>query len=129
VTYTSIRWNYGVARISSILKITGLFCKRALQKRRYSAKDVFVTYNNVHWNPYLHHESHTRAYLCFCKRALQKRRYSAKDVLVTYNSVHWNPYLNHETHTRAYLCRNHIRELDERIAANVPSNTSFCDKY
>jgi len=79
VTYTSIRWNYGVARISSILKITGLFCKRALQKRRYSAKDVFVTYNNVHWNPYLHHESHTRA----------------------------------------YLCRNHIWELDERIAAKV----------
>jgi len=33
---------YGVATISRLLKIKGLFCKRALYKRRYSAK---VTYN------------------------------------------------------------------------------------
>ena len=30
---------YGVATISKLLQIIGLFCKRALQKRRYSAKD------------------------------------------------------------------------------------------
>ena len=29
---------YGVAKFSRIDKITGLFCKRALQKRRYSTK-------------------------------------------------------------------------------------------
>ena len=32
---------YGVASISRLLKITGLFCKGALQKRRYSAKETY----------------------------------------------------------------------------------------
>jgi len=32
---------YGVALISRLLKITGLFCKRALQKRLYSAKETY----------------------------------------------------------------------------------------
>jgi len=32
---------YGVARISRLLKIIGLFCKRALQKRLYSAKKPY----------------------------------------------------------------------------------------
>jgi len=32
---------YGVARFSRIDKITGLFCKRAPQKRRYSAKETY----------------------------------------------------------------------------------------
>jgi len=31
---------YGVATISRLLRITGLFCKRALQKRLYSAKET-----------------------------------------------------------------------------------------
>jgi len=33
--------HYGVALISRIDKITGRFCKRALQKRRYSAKETY----------------------------------------------------------------------------------------
>jgi len=32
---------YGVASISKLLKITGLFCKRALSKRLYSAKETY----------------------------------------------------------------------------------------
>ena len=32
---------YGVATISRLLQITGLFWKRALQKRRYSAKETY----------------------------------------------------------------------------------------
>jgi len=32
---------YGVALVSRIDKIIGLFCKRALQKRRFSAKETF----------------------------------------------------------------------------------------
>ena len=32
---------YGVASVSRIDKIIGLFCKRALQKRRYSAKETY----------------------------------------------------------------------------------------
>jgi len=33
---------YGVASISRLLKIISLFCKRALQKRRYSAKETYI---------------------------------------------------------------------------------------
>jgi len=32
---------YGVASISRFLKIIGLFCKRALLKRLYSAKETY----------------------------------------------------------------------------------------
>ena len=32
--------SYGVATVSRLLKIVGLFCKRALQKRRYFAKET-----------------------------------------------------------------------------------------
>ena len=32
---------YGVAMISRLLRIAGFFCKRALQKRRYSAKETW----------------------------------------------------------------------------------------
>ena len=32
---------YGVALVSRIDKIIGLFCKRALQKRQYSAKETY----------------------------------------------------------------------------------------
>ena len=31
---------YGVTTISRLLKITGVFCKRALYKRLYSAKET-----------------------------------------------------------------------------------------
>ena len=32
---------YGVATISRLLKIISLFCKRALQKKLYSAKETY----------------------------------------------------------------------------------------
>jgi len=34
-------YDYGVATISSLLKIIGLFCKKSLQKRLYSAKETY----------------------------------------------------------------------------------------
>jgi len=34
-------YTYGVATISRLLKIIGLFCERALQKRLYSAKETY----------------------------------------------------------------------------------------
>ena len=40
VVRDSLLW-YGVATISSLLKILGLFHKRALYKRRYSAKETY----------------------------------------------------------------------------------------
>ena len=59
--------SYGVATISRLLKIIGLFCKRALQKRRYCAKETYnlkeatnrshpipqtATHSNTHGNTY-----------------------------------------------------------------------------
>jgi len=35
------KYPYGVASSSRLLKIIALFCKRALQKRRYSAKETY----------------------------------------------------------------------------------------
>ena len=39
--YKQMRYSYGVATISRLLKIIGLLCKRALWKRRYSAKETY----------------------------------------------------------------------------------------
>ena len=33
--------SYGVATMTTLLKIIGLFCKRALYKRLYSAKETY----------------------------------------------------------------------------------------
>ena len=36
-----LRRDYGVATIGRLFKIIGFFCKRALEKRLYSAKDTY----------------------------------------------------------------------------------------
>ena len=42
IIYLNTRpYQYVVATISRLLKIIGLFCKRALQKRLYSAKETY----------------------------------------------------------------------------------------
>jgi len=56
---------YGVATISRLLKIIGLFCKRALYKRRYFAKETYdfkEPNNRSHpiWNPRI-------TWMCTCK--------------------------------------------------------------
>jgi len=40
--------SYGVATISRLLEIIGLFCKRALQKRSYSAYQTYNCVTNIH---------------------------------------------------------------------------------
>jgi len=50
--------SYGVASVSRIDKIIGLFCKRALYKRLYSAK---VTYNFIDPTDRSHPICHTRS--------------------------------------------------------------------
>jgi len=98
MTSSCCQWNEWVIRLS-LSKLIGLFCKRAHEKRRYSAKET--------WNewvirlslsiplPHLH-ETHCTEHCYevatisrllkmigrFCKRAHEKRRYSAKE---TYN--------------------------------------------
>ena len=40
ITVRTLGMQYGVATISRLLRITGLFCKRVLSKRLYSAKET-----------------------------------------------------------------------------------------
>ena len=44
----SIDYQYGVATISRLLKITGLSCKWALSKRQYSAKETYDFKESTH---------------------------------------------------------------------------------
>jgi len=83
---------YGVAYVSRIDKMIGLFCKRTLWKKQYSAKE---TYNFVDPTNRSHPiVLHCHVLMCygvatisrllqiiglFCKRTLWKRRYSAKE--------------------------------------------------
>jgi len=80
---------YEVATISRLLKIIGLFCKRALQKRRYSAKETYdfkeptnrshpihvTTYNHTYayiqtqtpcWWLWRFKDRHTHIHTCAC---------------------------------------------------------------
>jgi len=38
---SDFKWYYGVATISRLLKIIGLFCKRDINKRLYSTKETY----------------------------------------------------------------------------------------
>jgi len=79
---------YGMPSISRLLKIKGLFCKRALQKRRYSAKSGPM-----------------------CKRVmsykwLSKRRICTHAHICTHTCTHTHtqtqPHTNTYIHTRIY---------------------------
>jgi len=55
---------YGVAAISRLLKTKGLFCKTALEKRLYSAKDTYISKeptNRSYPIPVEHHYTITKA--------------------------------------------------------------------
>ena len=52
-------FGYGVASVSRIEKIIGLFCKRALSKRRYSAKETYHLINPTD-------RSHPKCVACAC---------------------------------------------------------------
>ena len=58
----------GVAMISRLVKIVGLFCKRALIKRWYSAKD---TYHFKEPTRRSHPHSYTTPLPCRCERRLE----------------------------------------------------------
>ena len=70
-TKVNIKYTYGVATISRLLKITGLFCKRALQKRLHSARSLLLvatpciyiyTYTYIYVYIYIH--VHVYIHIC-----------------------------------------------------------------
>ena len=69
---------YGVALLSRLLTIIGLFCKRALQKKRY----IFLLCVIYESTEYVKISRLLQIIRLFCKRALSKRLYFAKE---TYN--------------------------------------------
>jgi len=65
---------YGVASIRRLLKIIGLFCKRALQKRRYSPKETYnfkEPTNRSH--PIAPVHTHLQSTSCTCMNDICKR--------------------------------------------------------
>jgi len=61
---------YGVAMISRLLKMIGLFCKRALYKRPYSAKDTYnfkEPTNRSHPIPQCGIKKRVQVYICECE--------------------------------------------------------------
>ena len=75
--------------------MTGLLCKRALQKRLYSAKETYVLKEPTNRSHPVFDKSYGVAMISrllkmtglFCKRALQKRLYSAKETYVRYLGI------------------------------------------
>ena len=59
--------SYGVATISGLLKIIGVFCERALKKRRYSAKETYNPKEPTHRSNPIPYLSHT----CLLLRGVQ----------------------------------------------------------
>jgi len=53
-SFTCVTW-YGVATISRLLKLTCLFCKRALQKRLHSAKETYHFKEPIHRSHAIQH--------------------------------------------------------------------------
>ena len=89
--YIHIIWN-GVASVSRIDKIIGLFCKRALWKRRYSAKE---TYNLI--DPTYHrHPIHMHVLVYILDSAL--------DHICTYMCMHLIYRWYTDTCTNRYIC-------------------------
>jgi len=63
---------YGVATISRLLKTIGLFCKRTLYKRRYSAKETYDFKEHTNRShPILWPVHSTRNLKCFRKKDLE----------------------------------------------------------
>jgi len=87
-------FRHGVATISRLLTNIRIFCKRALKKRAYSAKETYDFKEPAHWATPPHQFYNDDYYYqngvalvsridkitgLFCKRALQKTRYSAEE--------------------------------------------------
>jgi len=82
---------YGVASISRLLKIVGLFCKRALSKRRYSQKETYNLQEPTtcsHPIPHVEVSYHNCDIIgLFCKRALYQRDDILQKRLVIWRSL------------------------------------------
>ena len=123
---------YEVAMISRLLRIIGLFYKRALQKRPiFYKRDLYYTCMMCVCTTYgVAMISRLLKIMClFCKRALQKRLYSAKE---TYNfvaptcAIHVACHACYEVATISRLLKNYMSLLQNIVFYDFkePTNRS-----
>jgi len=90
----TISWAYGVATMSRLLKTVGLFCKKALYKRRYSAKEAYDFKEPTH-------RSHPISlYMCIWYRPILIYAYT---VVVFSYAYKWQTYLHICVYSRPIL--------------------------
>ena len=128
----SILWNsdYGVALVSRIDTIIGLFCKRGLLTRRYSAKETYNFIDPTDRSHPIHVTSRTQYRLV--NRPLLQKRPIILSILLTKASLHV-PHTCNKSHSNrliCHICRLHVAWLI-LIACHTHneshSNVLICD--
>jgi len=71
---------YGVATISRLLKIIGLLCKRALYKRRYSAKETYNFKETTNRSHLIDGKAGARWFVCVCVCVRERERVSKRGI-------------------------------------------------
>jgi len=98
-------YTYGMATISRLLKITGLFCKRALYKRRYSAQETYnfkESTNRSHPIATLVY-TYIYSYVCVSIHDINKCMY-ARAYIYMYIYIYMHIHLYMCTHIYTCIC-------------------------
>ena len=124
----SIRW-YGVASVSRIDKIIGLFCKRALTKRRYSAKvtwsliDPTDRRHPISINNMCCHTWYVLSFVSFVPSPMKRR-------LLMHTAPHCNKYCTTLQHKLLKNQGEHVRlSIRESTFAHGSHSIAFYRSY
>ena len=136
---TLLLFYYGVASISRLLKMKGLFCKRALQKRRYSARETYIfkeitnrshpiivcvshvhspTQNSPIHPPTHPHTPHRRPGSTFAPLDLRFWKYTHTHVQILCTHTHIHTRAHTHTHTHTYTYTHTIQEATQRFCSS-----------
>ena len=100
--------SYGVATISRLLKIIGLVCKRALWKRRDSAKETYIFKAGTH-------RSHPIRVFVLVSRKVQPIAFGGSFNLNLQSQSHWSLFIR--------MWQNRPRELDHQMRFEIEEMT------
>ena len=87
-TYSLCRHAYGVATMSSLLEIIGLFCKRALRKRLWSAKETYDLKEPTN-------RSHTILELRYATHCTTLQHTATYCITLHHTATHWHCTASH----------------------------------
>jgi len=146
---TLLLFYYGVASISRLLKMKGLFCKRALQKRRYSARETYIfkeitnrshpiivcvshvhspTQNSPIHPPTHPHTPHRRPGSTFAPLDLRFWKYTHTHVQILCTHTHIHTRAHTHTHTHTYT-QSHIHNVLAHTYAHAQLLTLLEDTH